>query len=432
MLTNIKGIDKRILKYDDSHERLTQGERRKWLNEKLWKTVQYAYKRAPAVKQKLDDAGVSPSDIRAVEDLEKVPVTTKDQLVELQRANPPFGGFLAVPWNSLSRIYVSPGPIYDAWDPKQLIATARHYYNEVGARPGDIALVSTMYHMVPAGLAWTDNLDLLGITVVPAGVGQTELQVQIMRELGVTGYCGFPTFLMTTIKKAEEMGYDFRRDFKLRWASVGGEQHGLLLRKTFEKDYGLVTSQEYGGADIGLAAFECREKNGMHFYDEGMLIEICEPQTGKQLGPGEVGEIVVTRFDRIYPLVRFGTGDLASYIDEPCPCGKTSPRITKILGMIGDHIRVKSMFVHKREVEEAISGLPEISKAQIVVALAGHKDVITFRVELAAKDVDEQAFRQSFAKRCQDVFKLRPDNIELLPEGTLPEGYETFVDRRWL
>jgi len=424
-------IDKRILEYDDSHERMNPAERQKWLSKKLQDAVRYAYQNAPAVKEKLDAAGVAPTDIKTIKDMEKLPVTTKDQLVKLQRAKPPFGGFLAVPLNSLDRIYVSPGPIYDAWDPEQAIDFARHYYHDLGARPGDIAIVSTMYHMVPAGLVATHLLDLLGITVVPAGVGQTELQVQIMHELGITGYAGFPTFLMTTIKKAEEMGYDFRRDFKLRWASVSGERHGQLLRKSFEDDYGLVTTQEYGTADIGLAAFECKEKNGMHFYDEGMLIEICDPQTGKQLGPGEVGEIVVTRLDKIYPLVRFGTGDLASYVDEPCPCGKTTPRITKILGMIGDHIRVKSMFVHKREIEEAISKMPEIAKAQMVVTLSGHKDMITFRVELASEGINEETFRNSFTKTCQDIFKLRPDNIEFISKGTLPEGYETFVDKRW-
>ena len=424
-------IDRRVLEYDDSHTRLSPEEREKWLNQKLQDAIRYAYQNAPAVRQKLDAAGVAPSDIKTIKDMEKLPVTTKDQLVKLQRANPPFGGFLAAPLNSLDMIFVSPGPIYDAWDPELAIAGARHYYDELGARPGDIALISTMFHMVPAGMSAVTFFNLLGITFIPAGVGQTELQVQIMHELGVTGYMGFPTFLMTTIQKAEEMGYDFRKDFKLKWASVSGERHGQLLRERFEKDYGLTTTQEYGTADIGLAAWECREKNGMHFHDAGMLVEICDPQTGKQLGPGEVGEIVATRLDKIYPLCRYGTGDLASYIDEPCPCGKTSPRITKIMGMIGDHVRVKSMFVHKREVEETIAKMKEVSKAQMVITLSGHKDFITWRVEPSTEISDQQVFQQAFIKTCQQVFKLRPDAIEIVPRGTLLEGYETFVDQRW-
>jgi len=424
-------IDRQILEYDNSHESFAPEEREKWLNDKLRDVLRYAYQRSPAVKIKLDNAGISPAEITTIEDLEKVPVTSKDELVELQRSNPPFGGFLAVPLNSLKRIYVSPGPIYDIWTSEQLIAGARHYYSAMGARPGDIAIVSTSYHMVPAGLVITDQLELLGITVVPTGVGQTKLQVQIMHELGVNGYCGFPTFLMSMIKKAEELGFDFRRDFKLRWATVAGERHGLLLRKIFEEDYNLVTAQQYGTADIGLGAFECKEKNGMHFYDEGLLIEICDPETGEQLSPGEIGEIVVTRLDNVYPLIRFGTGDLASYVDDPCPCGRTAPRITEIIGMVGDHIRVKGMFVHRGEIEEAISKISEVSKAQMVAKLREHRDEITFNVELTSESVDKQAFRQAFTHRCQEVFKLRPDNIEILCKGTLPENCEIFIDQRW-
>ena len=426
-----KEIDRRVLEYDDSHERLVPEERVKWLSQRLRETIRYAYQNTSAVKEKLDQAGVSPEEIQNIEDLEKIPVTTKDELVRLQRENPPFGGFLAVPLNHLERIYISPGPIYDAWSIEQALAGAWSLYRDMGATAGDIVMVSTAYHMVPAGLAITDQLDLLGITVVPAGVGQTELQVQIMHELGVTGYCGFPSFLMTIIKKAEELGHDFRRDFKLRWTTITGERHGLLLRRTFEDDYGLLTLQQYGSADIGLAAFECREKDGMHFHDQGLLIEICDPETGRQLGPGETGEVVATRFDRVYPLLRFGTGDLASYVDDPCPCGRTTPRITRILGMVGDHIRVKGMFVHRAEIEEAVSKTPEVSKAQLVATLAGHRDVITFRVELTGESADEQALRRAFTQRCREVFKLKPDHIEILPRGSLPDDCEAFVDQRW-
>jgi len=142
-------------------------------------------------------------------------------------------------------------------------------------------------------------------------------------------------------------------------------------------------------------------------------------------------EIVVTCFDKLCPLWRFSTGDLASYIDEPCPCGKTSPRITKIRGMIGDHVRVKSMFAHKRELEEAIAKMKEISKAQMMITLSGHIDFVTWIVEPAAQITEQQAFQQSFTKTCQQVFKLKPDVIEIVPKGTLPEDYEIFVDKRW-
>ena len=369
-------------------------ERERWLNERLAEQVQFAYKNAPAIKEKFDKVGVSPSEIRTMKDLERLPVTTKDDLVKLQQESPPFGGFLAVPLNSLSRIY------------------------------------STMDHMVPAGLFLTDALDLMGCTVVPAGIGQTELQVKLLHDLKPTVFISFPSFTMTVLKKAEEMGYDVRKDFNLKYASGGGERHTEILKKTFQEDYGLIVGEAYGCADLGLVAYGCEAGEGYHYDDEACVIEIVDPDTGKQVGPHEVGEVVATLFSNVYPLVRFGTGDLATYTDEPCPCGITAPRITSILGMIGEHIRVKGMFVHQRELDEAMSQFSEVSKYQMVLQLEGHRDRITLKLEVEPH-IDRQAISEAINKRCQDIFKLRMDKIEFLAKGTLPEDCQKFVDTRW-
>jgi hypothetical protein len=145
----------------------------------------------------------------------------------------------------------------------------------------------------------------------------------------------------------------------------------------------------------------------------------------------EEGEIVVTLFSKVYPLVRFGTGDLASYTDQPCSCGRTAPRITKILGMIGEHIRVKGMFVHMKELDEAFSKLPEVLKYQMVLKLDGHKDQITLNAE-TEPGVDRKSLSQAINQRCQEVFKLRMDAIEFLPKGKLPQeyiGFDTMAGR---
>jgi len=297
-------------------------------------------------------------------------------------------------------------------------------------KPGDIVINTASYHMVPAGLMATDALDVLGVTVVPAGVGQTELQVQIMHELKVTGYLGFPSFLMNIIKKAEEMGYNFRRDFNLKWALGGGERHLQILRDTFEREYGIEVSQNYGTADVGLLGWECTKKDGMHYNDENAIIEIVNPDNGKQCAPLEEGEVVVTLLNRIYPLVRFGTGDLSSYIDEPCTCGRTTPRFTAITGMIGNHVRAKGMFIHARELDEAMSGFHEIAKYQMVLNLSGHKDIIEIKVE-TKQAVDDVNLTQAIKKRCKEVFRLTPDKVDFLKNGTLPELYPKFVDERW-
>ena len=416
--------------YDPSMERMHPEERARWLDERLAKQVKFAYENAPAAQEKLDKAGASPADICSVKDLEKLPVTSKDELVRMQAEKPPFGGYLVGPINGLPRVYVSPGPIYDAWGEERVVHTARGLAARGIARPGDIVLVSTAYHMVPAGLFLTDALDMLGCTVVPSGIGQTELQVKLLYDLQADGIFSFPSFVMAILKKAEEMGYDVKKDLNLKYVQGGGERHIQILKKSFVEDYGLEVLDGYGTADLGGVASDCGLSLGYHYEDEICLIEIVDPDTGKQVGPGEVGEVVVTLFSPVYPLVRFGTGDLASYVDEVCPCGRTTPRITGILGMIGDHIRVKGQFVHLKELDEAISKFPEITKSQMVLRLEDNRDRITLNLEVG-EGVDQAALSGAVKKTCQDVFKLTMDKIEFLARGTLPEDYKRFLDTRW-
>jgi len=434
MLSRLNAEELASLEYEakcaESRAKVPPKEREKWLNQRLAEQVQFAYQNAPAIKENFDKAGVSPSEIRTLKDLEKLPVTTKDELAKLQQANPPFGGFLAVPVNNLSRIYVSPGPIYDAWGLERVKDGVRGFLRGGWPKPGDVVLVSTAYHMVPAGLFLTDALDLIGCTVVPAGIGQSELQVKLLHDLKATALFSFPSFTMTILKKAEEMGYDVRKDFNLKYTTGGGERHIQILRKTFEEEYGLIVGDGYGTADLGTVAYDCGLGQGYHYDDEACLVEIVDPDTGKQVDPLQEGEVVVTLFSNVYPLVRFGTGDLASYTDEPCPCGRTAPRITRILGMVGEHIRVKGMFVHLKELDEAMSKFPEVSKYQMVLRLEEHRDRITLNLEVES-GVDRQALSEAVTQRCQEVFKLKMDKIEFLAKGTLPEDYQKFVDTRW-
>ena len=415
---------------DDSKERMPLAEREEWLGGRLAKQANFAYRHAAAVKKIFDDAGVSPRHIKSIKDLERLPVTTKDQLVKLQQAKPPFGGFLAVPLNSLGRIYVSPGPIYDAWGEERIRCAVRGFVRMGLPKPGDVVMVSTAYHMVPAGLFMTDALDVLGCTVVPAGIGQTELQVKLLHDLKATAICSFPSFTMSILKKAEEMGYNVRKDLNLKYTTGGGERHIQVLRRVFEEQYGLVVADGYATADVGAVAWDCGLGLGYHYDDAECVIEIVDTQTGKQVKPGEEGEIVVTLFSKVYPLVRFGTGDLASWTNETCACGRTAPRIPKIIGMIGEHIRVKGMFVHMKELDEAFSKLPEVLKYQMVLKLDGHKDQIILNAETEPV-VDRKALSAAINQRTQEVFKLRMDTIEFLPKGKLPQEYKKVLDTRW-
>ena len=214
-----------------------------------------------------------------------------------------------------------------------------------------------------------------------AGTGNTDLQIQIMRELKVTGFVGTPSFLNTIIKRAEEMGHNVKKELYIKRAWFTGEMLPPSLRKTFEEDYDIDTFQTYAVTEPGGAiAYECKEKSGMHLMDE-YVTEIVDPETGKQLGPGEVGEIVTTQLHNPnWGLIRFGTGDLSSLNTEPCPCGRTAYRITGIVGRAGDAVKVRGMFIVAKQAEQAIMGFPQVARFQLVVERREHRDEMTLKV----------------------------------------------------
>jgi phenylacetate-CoA ligase len=399
-------------------------------NQELQKQVQYAYENAPAMRAKLDQVGVKPSDIRTVKDLEKIPITTKDQLIELRKADPPWGGLLAIPQEKLRKIYMSPGPIYDVQSlDSNFFPRWRRRLHAHGFRAGDIVVNTFSYHMVPAGHWFDEAVRQIGATVIPMGVGNTELQVQVLHDMRVTGWIGTIGFLVTILNKAEELGYDPCKDFFLRTAAAGGEMGGGPIRKTIQEKYGLITYDSYGTADVGLIAYECLKRSGMHIHPE-VVVEIVDPNTGKQLSPGEVGQVVVTPFDTTYPLIRFGTGDLSSYTNELCPCGRSALKLTRIMGRVGDAIRTRGMFIHPRQVSEAISRFPQVSKYQAVVTRIGFRDKLILKIELAGQGVDRESLKVELGKAFQNICRLRVDEFEFIPTGTIPESAKVIVDER--
>jgi len=415
-------------KFFDDKETLPPEEREKYLVTRLREVLKHAYDHAPAVKAKFDNAGLKPSDIQSTKDMERLPITSKDELKELQKKDPPFGGFLAIPPGDVVRIYMSPGPVYEPRTKNILDRSVRSLY-AAGFRKNDIVLNSFSYHLVPAGLAIDDALVELGATVMPAGIGNTDLQVQIMKDLKVTAYFGTPSFLWTLIKRAEEQGYNFRRDFSLRIAFLSAEMVPPSMKKAFKEDYGIEPVESYGTADVMTVATECEQKQGLHFMDE-ILVEVVDPNTGKAVAPGEIGEIVVTPFCDIYPLVRFGTGDLAIYTDEPCPCGRTSPRIMRIVGRVGDSVKVRGMFVHGRQVGEVVSSFPELGNFQAIIERFEQRDHLTINVELVDEKADKAKLLDAFNKSFQDKCRVRADRVEFVAKGSIPADAKKLDDRR--
>jgi len=414
----------------DELEIMPPEKREQYFNQKLSQTVDHAYRNAPAAREILDRVKVSPSQIRVVKDLEKLPITRKTDLIELQKANPPYGGFLAIPPENVERIFISPGPIYEPLQTSRIKWFAKSFY-AAGFREGDVVINTFTYHMSPAGILFHEALGDCQATAIATGTGHTDIQIQTMYDLKATGFVGTPTFLMTIIKRTEEMGYNFRRDFALQCAWFTGEMLAPSLRKVFEQDYGISTAQAYAVTEPGGAiAYECSQKSGMHFMDE-YIIEIVDPETGKQLGPGEIGEIVVTPIhNKIWGLIRFGTGDMSSYTTEPCPCGRTSNRLVAILGRTGDAVKVRGMFIVAKQAEQVCSGFDQISRFQIVVGRREERDKMTLNIELKDETADKKKLVADLNQRFQDVCRVKVDKVEFVAEGTIPDERKTIVDER--
>ena len=409
-------------------ERMAPKERQKHLEERMRDMIAYAYEKAPAVKERFDKAGVKPADIRTVKDLEKIPVLRKDDLIELQKASPPFGGYLAVSLDNLERIYQSPGPIYDP-QRKRGFGAGGGMGPDFGK--GQIVMNTWSYHITPAGLGVDQLLRGMGFTVVPMGTGNTELQVQVMHDLKVHGFVGTPSFLKIIIDKAEEMGYNFKKDFNLKWAMVSGEMGGEPLRKLFQEKYGILCmgGDTYATADVGTVATGCEKQSGMHITVDA-VVEIVDPATGQQLEPGEIGEIVVTPFDEVYPLIRFGTGDLSMMVEETCECGRTTTRLPKIMGRSGEAVRVRGMFVHPKQTDEVIAKFPEVRHYQLAVTRPENRDEMVLKIELTDDAADKEKLKGALDKSFKDTCKVRFDRMEFVAKGVIADDAKHIVDER--
>ncbi len=400
------------------------------LDRELAHFVKAVYATTPALKKIFDDAKVKPADIKRVADLERVPVTTKDQLVEMQKASPPFAGFLNTQSKKLKHIFLSPGPLYEPHGAeKALVKTAAQVFRIAGFKRGDIALNTLSYHLVPAGLLLDAGLQAVGATVVPSGVGNTELQVKLMLDLKINGYAGAPSFLMTIIKKAEELGLDFKQKFSLTHTLFTAEPYPPSLRAEFHGKYGLKTLNAYATAELGFLAYDCDAQQGLHFAD-GVVVQVCDPTTGAHVKSGEAGQVVVTTFNETYPTIRLGTGDLAVYIDAPCACGRKSPRIM-LVGRVGDAVKVRGMFVHPNQLKAALTKFPAIARVQGIVTRPDQvRDALTLKVELAQADVEREKLSREFAEAVRGLIRVSVDHVEFVP--SIAADAKMIVDeRKW-
>jgi len=356
--------------------------------------------------------------------LAALPMTRKSELVEWQSRRPPLGELTSVPARDLRRIYQSPGPIYDPeGSGTDWWRMARALY-AAGFRRGDIIHNAFSYHLTPAGAMMESGAEALGCAVVPAGVGNTELQVQAINDIGPTGYVGTPSFLKILIEKAAASDLDATSFTK---ACVGGEAFMPDQRQAFEAA-GIQAYNVYASADLGSIAYETEAREGL-IVDEGVLIEIVRPGTGDPVAEGEVGEVVVTlMFNQDYPLIRFATGDLSAVLPGASPCGRTNMRLRGWMGRADQAAKVRGMFVHPSQIAEIMKRHPEIGKARLTVDHDESGDSMRLSCEVAEPGAGDEAAAK-IADTIQSVCKLRGE-VELVEAGSLPNDGKVINDIR--
>ena len=408
----------------DAHETRPEAGREAALFAALPDFLSRAITEAPGLARWLE--GTDPAEITSRSALARLPVLRKSDLMALQEENPPFGGFANPAALNGSRIFMSPGPIWEpqgtGTDPWQC---ARAFF-AAGARPGDIVHNAFAYHMTPGGFILDYGARALGCTVFAAGVGNTEAQVDAAAVLKPRVYAGTPDFLKVLLDKAFESGKDLS---SIKLGLVSGGALFPSLRSEY-RDRGIEVLQCYATAEFGVIAYESQAPEGGAtpgmILNENLILEIVRPGTSEPVPDGEVGEVVITSFNEAYPMVRLGTGDLSAILPGQSPCGRTNQRIKGWMGRADQRTKIKGMFVDPKQIAEVARRHSEIAKARLIVQRDGERDAMTLRVEAAAGGVADS---ETIAATLRDVTKLA-GKVEIVEPGTLPNDGKVVSDER--
>ena len=360
---------------------------------------------------------IDASAIQTIEDLAGLPVLRKSDLVQAQSENGPLGGYGALNTHEFAHIFQSPGPIYEPGGVGHDWWRIGRFLNAVGIGAGDIVQNCFGYHLTPAGMIFENGARAVNAAVVPAGVGQTELQVRAASDIGTTAYAGTPDYLKVILDKADELGVKLG----ITKAAVGGGALFPSLRQEYA-DRGVLCLQNYATADLGNVAYESQAMDGM-IVDEGVIVEIVTPGTGNPVAVGEVGEVVVTTLNPDYPLVRFATGDLSAVMAGQSPCGRTNMRIKGWMGRADQTTKIKGMFVRPEQVADLVAKHDEIDRARVIAIRDGEMDGMIVQLETSATDAAR------YEASVMDCLKLR-GRIELVAPGGLPRDGLVIEDQR--
>jgi phenylacetate-coenzyme A ligase PaaK-like adenylate-forming protein len=414
----------------DPSESMSAAERRVRHDAVVRETLRLVWSGDSPYRTKLEAAGLGPSDDLGLDDLGRIPILRKDE------PGSATVGLGSIPLRQARRIYVSPGPKFYASarrdDPppergKTPMALAFH---AMGFRERDIVLNTFSYHLVPGGHGFDQQLATNGCAVIPAGPQNTDLQAQVLASLPVAGYVGTPTFLKLLCDKADALGISTKDDWSLEVAFVTAERLPESLREELEARTGARVRQIFGSADGLLPAYECWARSGMHLHPDQVL-EVLDPETWEPVEAGIPGAVVATTAaNPSRPLLRFANLDLVELRDDPCPCGRTGPRLARYVGRMDESTKVRGMFVYPNQIGEVLGRHAEVARWQAVVERAPNgTDDFTVRVELAGDEPPPPDLAERIAEGIRGLVRLRAD-IEVVRRGTIPEGAPALEDRR--
>ena len=364
------------------------------------------------LNRQLDRNGLVP--VASLADLAGLPVLRKAELVSAQKAKPPFGG---VPTSNIAHIFQSPGPIYEPGGVSHDWWRMGRFLHACGVGKDDIVQNCFGYHLTPAGMIFENGARAVGARILPAGTGQTDLQVRAAADIGTTAYAGTPDYLKVILDRADEMG----EKLKITKAAVGGGALFPSLRAEYA-ERGIACLQCYATADLGNIAYESAAMEGM-IVDEGVIVEIVRPGTGDPVPEGEVGEVVVTTLNSDYPLIRFATGDLSAIMPGQSPCGRTNMRIKGWMGRADQTTKIKGMFVRPEQVADLVARHDEVARARVIATREGEMDVMTVRIE--APEGEAARYESSVIS----VLKMK-GRVEIVPPGSLPNDGKVIDDQR--
>jgi len=408
--------------WDEKIECISQDALHKMRTLKMQQHLRYTYQNSPFYKRFLDEARIRPEEITTLEEFSnRVPLLSRDQLIRDQLEKPPFGDLMAVGIKEIRRIYSSPGPLmmpFSKSDMDDYINTTANGLHICGARRGDIVDIAYSYQWELAGTMLDDGFRRLGCAVIPGGPGMGKTHIHIMKYLGVNVVRAFPSFAMKLTDIAKRMGINPRRDLKVRLLIIGGETYPDELKANLAEEFGAEVRAMYGGAETGFVASECSVGGGMHCFSPS-IVEIIDPITRDHVAAGQPGEIVTTDLSRKgLPLIRYRTGDITAGVNaEPCPCGRTSPRLGKIIGRSDSSFWVKGVLLTPNVVKEVLQKHRGVGSFQIIVSRDQFMDNLMIKVEFN-NQMSQEGVREAILDDLRAVTRLRAE-ISLVAMGSL-------------